>query len=209
MAPAFLDPLRPITTCSAADCTGCPLSKEVHCHFHASDLTAFLFAAAPLFFVGGAGIWQVSPWWLAPWGLAMFAYFGFVEIRVMCSHCPHYAEPGKSLQCWANYGSPRLWKYRPGPMTTGEKVVFLAGLSIVFAYPIVFLVLGAHWLLLAIYLVAVAGGATTLRRSFCSQCMNFACPLNRVREEVRAEFFKRNPTVARAWGMDGAEASAS
>jgi hypothetical protein len=30
--------------------------------------------------------------------------------------------------------------------------------------------------------------------------MNFACPLNNVNEKTRADFFKRNPTVARAWG---------
>jgi hypothetical protein len=39
----------------------------------------------------------------------------------------------------------------------------------------------------------------TLRRSYCSQCMNFACPLNHVDETVRVEFFKRNPIVAQAW----------
>jgi hypothetical protein len=30
--------------------------------------------------------------------------------------------------------------------------------------------------------------------------MNFAYPLNIFDETVRAEFFKRNPTVAQAWG---------
>jgi hypothetical protein len=33
--------------------------------------------------------------------------------------------------------------------------------------------------------------------------MNFACPLNNVGEQVRANFFKRNPTVSRAWGRNG------
>ncbi|OIO95870.1 MAG: hypothetical protein AUK03_04660 [Anaerolineae bacterium CG2_30_64_16] len=60
--------------------------------------------------------------------------------------------------------------------------------------------MGSQWFLLAIFLLTVASGYVTLRRSFCSQCMNFACPLNHVSEEVRTEFFKRNPMVAEAWG---------
>ena len=36
------------------------------------------------------------------------------------------AETGtKTLKCWANYGSPKLWKYRPGPMSLAEKTVFI------------------------------------------------------------------------------------
>jgi hypothetical protein len=203
MSDMFLDPRRPLTTCVAKNCDGCPVSKDVHCHFHGRDLVAFLLVFLPSFVVGGAGIFRINPWWLAPWALIVFSYFGFVEIRVMCSHCPHYAEPGKNLQCWANYGSPRLWKYRPGPMSVTEKIVFEAGLVLIFGYPLVFLLLGAQWLLLAIYLLTGASFAATLRHSYCSQCMNFACPLNIVDEKVRAEFFKRNPTVARAWGKAG------
>ena len=200
MSDMFLDPHRPLTTCTAQTCEGCPVSKDLHCHFHGLDLAAFLFAGLPMAIIGGVGIVQIGAWWLAPWLLIVFSYFGFIEIRVMCSHCPHYAEPGKSLQCWANYGSPRLWKYRPGPMTAMEKIVFEAGILLVIAYPLVFLLAGWQWLLLAIYLLTTAAGYATLRRSYCSQCMNFACPLNKVDEKVRAAFFNRNPEIARAWG---------
>jgi hypothetical protein len=203
MPDLFLDPFRPLTTCTAKACDGCPVSKDVHCHFQSRDLTAFLLSVIPSFIIGGAGIVLFNAWWLIPWLVIVFGYFGLVEIRVMCSHCPHYAEPGKSLQCWANYGSPRLWKYRPGPMSTAEKIVFETGLVLVFGYPLAFLLLGAQWLLLAVYLLTCASFVATLRRSYCSQCMNFACPLNLVEEKVRAEFFKRNPVIAQAWGKPG------
>jgi hypothetical protein len=203
MSDMFLDPRRPLTTCTAETCDGCPVSKEVHCHFHGRDLAAFLFAFLPSFFVGGTGIYRVSPWWLIPWAAMVFGYFGFVEIRVMCSHCPHYAEPGKSLQCWANYGSPRLWKYRPGPMTTAEKITFESGLLLIFGYPLVFLLVGLQWILLVVFSLTAASFYVTLRHSYCSQCMNFACPLNNVGTQVRAEFFSRNPAVAKAWGQSG------
>lgn len=199
MSDMFLDPRRPLTTCTAQNCEGCPVSKDVHCHFHGRDLAAFLAVFLPSFVVGGAGIFLINAWWLAPWALIVFGYFGFVEIRVMCSHCPHYAEPGKSLQCWANYGSPRLWKYQPGPMSLTEKIVFFSGFVLIFGYPLVFLVIGLQWFLLAVYLLTMASFYLTLRRSYCSECMNFACPLNLTNEKVRAEFFGRNPVVAKAW----------
>jgi hypothetical protein len=205
MSDMFLDPRRPLTTCTAKTCDGCPVSREVHCHFHGRDLVAFLFAFLPGLVVGGVGVYRMSVWWLLPWLVISFGYFGLVEIRVMCSHCPHYTEPGKSLQCWANYGSPRLWKYRPGPMSVAEKVVFEAGLLLVLGYPLIFLLAGLQWLLLVVYLLSVASFFVTLRHSYCSQCMNFACPLNTVDEQVRTEFFKRNPTIARAWQARGME----
>jgi hypothetical protein len=203
MTHMFLDSQRPLTTCTAENCEGCPVSKDVHCHFHGRDLTAFLFLGLPIFLAGGAGIYQINPWWLIPWVFIAFGYFGFVEIRVMCSHCPHYAEPGKSLQCWANYGSPRLWQYRPGPMSAAEKFIFEAGLVLIFGYPLIFLLLGLQWLLLTIYILTSASFFATLRRSYCSECMNFACPLNNVDEKVRAEFFGRNPVIAQAWQAKG------
>lgn len=199
----FLDPKRPLTTCKAQNCDGCPVSKEVHCHFQSRDLSAFLLSALPIFVIGGAGIYRIGIWWLAPWLVILLGYFGFVEIRVMCSHCPHYAEPGKSLQCWANYGSPRLWKFRPGPMTGTEKTVFITGLVLVMGYPLAFLLIGLEWFLLAVYILTVVSFYFTLQRSYCSECMNFACPLNLTDEKVRAAFFERNPAVARAWGRTG------
>jgi hypothetical protein len=199
MSDMFLNPRRPLTTCTAKNCEGCLVSKDVHCHFHGRDLAAFLFAGFPMAIIGGAGIARIGALWLVPWLLIAFGYFGFVEIRVMCSHCPHYAEPGKSLQCWANYGSPRLWKYRPGPMNLAEKVVFITGLALVMGYPLAFLLVGLQWFLLAVYPLTAVSFYLTLRRSYCSECMNFACPLNLTDEKVRAEFFKRNPVVAKAW----------
>jgi hypothetical protein len=142
----------------------------------------------------------VNAWLLIPWIGLLVSYFGFVEIRVMCSHCPHYAEPGtQSLQCWANYGSPKLWTYRPGPMSAGEKAVFFAGLALIGGYPLAFLMIGMQWLLLAMFVALVVVMAAAMRARLCSRCMNFACPLNRVEPSVRAMFFACNPGIAQAW----------
>ena len=121
---AFLDPTIPIATCGASDCTDCPVADAVHCHFRPAELGHFLLICMPSFLVGGAAVLSMGLTPLLIWIAVFIGFFGFLEIRVMCSHCPHYAEEGATLKCWANHGSPKLWKYRPGPMSTAENVVF-------------------------------------------------------------------------------------
>ncbi|MEJ2642541.1 MAG: hypothetical protein P8010_23550 [Desulfosarcinaceae bacterium] len=196
----FLDPKQPIATCESTSCDGCNVSGALHCHFSLQDWIHFLFIAFPPFLLSGAGIYRVNGWWLVPWMLCVIAFFGFIEIRVMCSHCPHYAESLTSLKCWANYGSPKLWTYRPGPMSFLEKAVFFSGFVVVWGYPLFFLLLGKQPFLLLVYTMTTVGFFMTLINFMCSQCMNFACPLNRVDETTRGRFFDKNPKVAHAWG---------
>ncbi len=195
----FRDPSKPIATCVSKSCDGCKVRSSLHCHFEAKDHIHFLAIALPSFLLGGAGIYCVSGWWLALWIAMVPSFFAFLEIRVLCSHCPHYAEPDKTLKCWANYGAPKIWKYRPGPMSFAEKSVFLAGLTIIFVYPVIFLILAAQWFLLIVYVLTVVGFFMTLKLFLCTQCMNFACPLNAVRGKSRREFFRCNLEHARAW----------
>jgi hypothetical protein len=198
----FLDPRKPIATCVSETCNGCPVDETLHCHFSLRDLIHFLLIALPSFLIGGAGIYHSNGWMLILWLIIIVGYFGFIEIRVMCSHCPHYAEPGSSLKCWANYGSPKIWKYRPGPMTLIEKIVFWGGFVVVWGYPLFFLIPGHQWFLLIVYTLTVAAFFMTLKTFLCSQCINFACPMNTVQDDVRRLFFERNPNVAKAWGID-------
>jgi len=194
----FLDPDRPIASCTSATCDGCPTGTALHCHFTLKDLTHFLLLALPSFLIGGAGIYYKSGWMLVLWIAMIVGFFGFLEIRVMCSHCPHYAEPGHSLKCWANYGSPKLWRYRLGPMTLIEKTIFFGGFIVVWGYPLLFLLAGSQWFLLIVYILSTTGFFMTLRKYFCSQCINFTCPLNTVDETARRGFFDRNPEIAEA-----------
>lgn len=196
---AFLDPSNPIATCVASECADCPVSKEVHCHFRLKELAHFLLVCLPGFIVGGAGILAFGVWPLAFWIAIIIGFFAFLEIRVMCSHCPHYAEDGTTLGCWANHGSPKLWKYRPGSMSLIEKIAFFGGLAIVWGYPLPFLGVGRLWFLLTLYLLTNAAFFATLKSFLCSQCMNFACPLNSVGEATRDLFFQGNPSVAEHW----------
>jgi len=174
----FLDPSKSIVTCVASDCTDCPVEGVVHCHFRPKELAHFLLICVPGFVVGGAGILALGTWPLTVWTAIIIGFFGFLEIRVMCSHCPHHTENERTLGCWANHGSPKLWKYRPGPMSVSEKLAFFGGLAVVLVYPLPFFWIGERWFLLALYLLTNIAFFTTLKLLLCSQCMNFACPLN-------------------------------
>ena len=122
---------KPLATCICQTCDNCLVRATLHCHFSIRDLLHFLMTAFPSFLLGGVGIYRFEPRLLVPWLVIIFCFFGVAEIRVMCSHCPHYAEPGRTLSCWANYGSPKLWSYRPGPTARTEKVLFWGGLAAV------------------------------------------------------------------------------
>jgi len=196
----FLNPDQALSTCASKDCQICPLQKTLQCHFRGKDLARFFLIAFPPFILGGIGISKRNVWMLIPWIALCLSYFGLIEIKVMCSHCPHYAEPEiNTLKCWANYGSPKLWKYQPGPMTEGEQFIFFAGLVAIAGYPFTFLIIGSQWILLIIFILTVSGMAFFMSRLMCSRCMNFACPFNHVDQNTRKAFFKRNPTIARTW----------
>ena len=198
----FIDSSTPIATCEASTCTGCHAAESIQCHFGPGDLFHFYLICLPSFLVGGAGILSVGLVPVVIWIAIVISFFGFIEIRVMCSHCPHYAEEGSTLKCGANYGSPKLWKYRPGPMSTTENVVFFIGLAAVFGYPLGFFVVSGEWFLLTLYFLLNAMFFVTLRKFLCSRCMNFACPVNVVPDPVRELFWKRNPRVEKAWKAD-------
>lgn len=195
----FSDPKKPLETCKSESCDDCPIRDNMHCHFSLKDWLYFLLISSPPLILGGAGIYYMNAWFLIPWLILIIAFFGFIEIRVMCSHCPHYAGPQSSLSCRANYGAPKFWKYRPWPMTTVEKTIFFTGFTVVWGYPLAFLIPGENPVLLLAYLAAAIGFFIILTVYMCSQCMNFACPLNRVDEKVQNQFFEKNPVTGKAW----------
>lgn len=194
MKKTFLDESHPICTCNSESCDNCEVGELITCHFNLKLLMRFLMVAIPCFLIAIVGI-CLNHWaFLIPWVISVLLYFGLIEIRVMCTHCPHYAEPGtKALKCWANYGSPKLWKYRPGPMTIMENIIFFAGLVIIFLYPPVIMLLSGQYILTGIYIIYTVIGFYLMKRFMCNKCMNFACPLNTVCEKAKQAFKKKNP----------------
>ncbi len=186
---------RPISMCR-----DCSIAGRLKCRYNSGDLhhfiCLFLTFAIPAFIgmiLGGYG-WYI----LGEVGFMIF-FFTLWEIRILCSHCPYYAEKGRVLHCIANYGSLKVWKYHPEPMSKSEKVQLIIGFIILCGYPFPFLILGGQYILA---FLALWGGIMffwTLQKYTCSKCINFSCPLNRVSKEVVEEFLKRNSVMRKAW----------
>lgn len=197
----FLDPKKPLYECKENTCDGCSIASKLTCHFNGRQLAIFLLLNIPLFVTAGYFIYRYKPLFLAIWIIFVVTYFGFIEIRVMCSHCPHYGEPHmKTLKCWANYGSPKLWKYRPGPMSILEKAIFSIGLAAIFLPAVIILIIQKSFIFLGLYIAIFLLWKLSLETLYCNHCINFACPINRIDENTRNDFFKKNPRIARAWG---------
>ena len=187
-----------------SECKDCPLAGRLKCRYNSGDLFHFMGLfwtfAIPAFIgmIGGGYGWYI----LGEAGF-MIIFFNFWEIRILCSHCPYYAEKGKILRCIANYGSLKVWKYHPEPMRNSEKVQLIIGFIILFIYPFIFLIIGKQYIFT---LLTAWGGIMfvwTLRKYTCSKCINFSCPLNRVSKDVVDEYLKRNPVMRRAWEENG------
>lgn len=50
---SFLDPTKPIATCTSENCDNCAAGEHVHCHFRPKELFHFCMIAFPTFLVGG------------------------------------------------------------------------------------------------------------------------------------------------------------
>jgi len=176
----------------------------------------------PLFIMAAFGMALVGvvtgAWWpLIVFAAVCIAFFGLgIETRILCSHCPYYAEEGRTLHCLALHGSPKLWRYRPEPMNRVEKTTLLSFFSFLLLFPVIVEAYGI-WFISAHYgqsgLIALLGmiGITLanimgvmqwiliMMYAFCSRCVNFSCPLNRVPKSTVDAYLEKNPVMKEAW----------
>jgi len=164
------------------------------------------------------------------WG--MILYFAWVIIMwplgfeqlLLCRHCPYFTDSKKTLTCWALRFWPKWWKYSPRPMNKLEQVVFT---HLIFSIPMFFWPVG--WSGYGIYyiannydsfgLVALLGMIglcfavmlthaqffLILWSKFCTRCVNFSCPFNKVPKETVDAYLEMNPVMKAAWLDSGYE----
>jgi lipoprotein signal peptidase len=198
------NPSIPCTWQPLSGCKDCPIEGRLMCRFDPRDLVSFLMNALPFGVTSVAGMISAGyGWYLLPW-LAYSLFFFFVwEARILCSHCPMWAEEGHILHCHANHGVVKIWKYRPGPMSRLEQVQFAAGALLWIGFPFTFLLLGQKYLLLLIGLATVASVIFGLRKTACGRCINFSCPMNTVPKRSVDAYLERNPDIRAAWEASG------
>lgn len=207
-------------------CESCHLSSKLACRWDKKILLGFHGISWPPTLTAIIGIVVVgvmtATWWplyaFIGYFLLMFSVF---EIKFLCSHCPYYAEDGKTLHCLANHGSPKLWSYNPRPLNRFEKfMMYFLIATVFFVFPLSVMGFGIFHLivnyadhgLIALLgltgitlssLVASATFANTLKTFFCSQCVNFSCPLNSVPKPTVDAFLRKNRVMKEAWEKNG------
>jgi hypothetical protein len=209
-----------------AVCQNCNIQGDLSCRwdkrlligFHGIAWQPVLTAIIGMLVVGFlTGMW----WLLYSYAIYFLIMFGVFEIRFLCSHCPYYAEEGKILHCLANHGSYKFWSYHPEPMNKFEKfMMYFLIVTTFFVFPLSVMGYGigylavnysAYGLISLLGLIGIAAAnlttaisfALTLKTFYCSNCVNFSCPLNSVPEQVINEYLKINPYMRRAWEKSG------
>lgn len=133
-------------------------------------------------------------------------FFNIWETRILCNQCPYFAnESQKVLHCVIDKGKYKAGTYDPRPLSLSEKIQFGFGGVIVMIFPIPFLIIWQLYLALIIYTTSVILWIIVIQTKVCTDCINFACPLNRVPREIMNQFMFHNPIIKKAWEKEGYE----
>lgn len=187
-----------------SECEECPVRDKLMCEGSLLDTALLAAPVALLFFPAVAGMLRAGRVKPILFYAAVGAFFLAVwEKRLLCSHCPYYAQEGKRLRCYSHYGYLKVGRYRPAPMSRAERTGWLAFLAFLAGFPIPFLTLGRQFPLLFLSSLGIVLSALVMVGRNCPKCVNFSCPLNRVPDDVREEFFNRNETMRKAWEENG------
>jgi hypothetical protein len=180
--------IKTIKICKSSSCDNCKIQKKIKCHFNLIDLIIFYLLSIPPFLYGGYILFNINIVLLVIWLLIIFLFFCVLEIKILCSHCPHYAESSLILQCWANYGLLKLWKYNPNKINNFEKALFIIGLIFVYGYPILFSYKDYS---VIVYLILTVVFFLFLIIFKCKRCYNVSCLFNRLEKSVKKIFINQ------------------
>ena len=203
-----------------SNCTECEIEGELICFVEKRFANKFTIGnviyrllAITIFILTGLLFGQ---WWmLITYTSITILTFLIIEPRLLCSHCPYYEKEGKFLRCWALRGMPKLWKYRPEPISNTEKyLMFIIGAFIDlfpfvgFIWGIIYfalnfnenLVLGVTLIVIGVLFLIVAGYfSKILLGNACKRCANFSCGMNKVPKEIIDQFLEKNLKMREAW----------
>ncbi len=205
-----------------SSCDACALRQELICRGDRAQRRLFVLSQLPFLSLSFLGMGMVGLatgiWWpILAYSLAGIAFLGPVEMAVLCRHCPHYARKGSRLRCIAPNPFPKLFAPDLSPLSRVERVaLILFSLFLLFfpslvqAYGILsffareggFDLLGMVVVNMATLMAALWFGRILIRH-FCSRCVNFSCPFNRVAEETVRGYLERSPAMLAAWKEAG------
>ena len=214
-----------VCTWEAPDfCRGCKSGPVLNCRPDKSLLTAFGIVSASTVLIQVFGLIIIGLtaeiWWpLTAFTVFLPVFFVFIEGAFLCSHCPFWAEDSRVLHCLANTGVPKLFSFKPYPMKRYERTIirvcflffgtFSAGVQSWVAaskfetLSTSFLGILGFFGVLGASLVSMVSFFAVLKTFYCSRCINFSCPFNRVPKEHAEAYLEKNPLMKRAWKKSG------
>ena len=189
-----------LATCSRETCQGCEIEGKLSCIHTTKDMASIMIPTAGFsvpFFIGmiRGGHRTALRIWL---GLVAI-FFGYAEEKMLCSHCPQYAEEGFLLKCYSHWGFPKIPDFNPKPISNIEKGIWLVWLGAIALYHIPFFIMRRQWLFLVVTTCAAIFACWTVYHTHCDRCPNLSCLANHVPDEVREAFLKNNPVLMKAY----------
>ncbi len=148
------------------------------------------------------------------YGIFLIIFFVFIRTKVLCSHCPYYKDK-RFLD-----PLPKIWKYNPKPMSRIEVIITSIGMIFFLIFPAISLAYGLWYILekqeeILIWQITIFGifmGLTIifalfyilkLSNSFCTRCINFACPMNRVPKDIVSKYLEVDTELGKIYQESG------
>ena len=212
--------------CTSKDgslCVTCELKDALNCRYDESLWKCFRKKQISYeilgFFVVGVAAFFTTLWWaFLLYAVVIILNFAFIETLFLCRHCPFYEKEGKTLECLTLKGLPRIWSFDPSPITRSGRL----GMGLVGGFVDLFpLLMGgyASWvlfstntanlltvsmiLLTVISLIAVMYLERYIGENYCKRCVNLSCILNKVPEELKDAYLRKNPELLKIWEACG------
>ncbi|MFX1560998.1 MAG: hypothetical protein ACFFBL_10460 [Promethearchaeota archaeon] len=207
------------TSKNGSVCVACELDGKLNCRYDEELVKCFRRTHFPFralqFLVMGVASFLTGVWWaFILFAVVIALNFTAIESWYLCRHCPFYEKEGKTLECITLKGIPRIWKFDPAPMKRSDKIAMSLVGGFIDIFPI--LIAGyATWILFStgaeILLTATMVGLTLislfvagylekfLRENYCMRCVNLSCMMNKVPEELKEEYLRKNPEMLKVW----------
>lgn len=212
--------------CTSKDsrvCIACELKGELNCRFDEDLVKCFRNRHLPFrvfgFFVLGAASFFTGLWWaFILFAVVTVLNFTVIETRYLCRHCPFYEKETKTLECITLKGMPRLWSFDPSPAKRSDRL----GMAIVGGFIDIFpLLVSAYatWILFSTgaeviltvsmatltiaFLVAAGYLEKFIGENYCKRCVNLSCIMNKVPDEAKEAYLRKNPEMLKAWEACG------
>lgn len=204
-----------------SNCNECKNQNKLDCKLDKNQQKISMLAIFSSLIIGAFGLiitgLITNYWWILIFYIVfLFLFFFLIENRIICSHCPYYAEKSTRLNCPGNNIFPKIWKYHPEPMNHYEKIGSTIGFVIIGSTPLLSQIYSiwfflsnnpdASWVLIfaliGLLLATILSFLmffTLFLFNFCRRCINFSCHFNKVTQDLVDEYLKRNPFIENAW----------